>query len=381
MNHNTEMSRCMVLRLRVFEAKLTRNVAKFGSMSPFIEAVWNEERWKSKANSGHLAPYWNESHIFEGVDPAPLYLKIRHNSLLFANQEIGSLVISSEDLAIGKARTWLDANFEGLPIGKVLITVSMYEERRSEQSTHNTSYASIDLKEEYTRKLNELELEKEELEFYKRKYKRKAEKFNQEKRNYRAKVSEIVRRTTPKHTEESSSEDGNETNPAIFLISPHEDAGPEEAMLNREKTLLYKEKQGLAQLKDQIEWDLARLHREKQKISLHRKVIGNSQGKLSDLARNMDVARMPQLHKSVSEEKLVGFSQNSLSNWQEIDEIKERLLAKDSGASDLLELKFGNTEKITSPRRATTPKSTDLGRTNIKFRGSNFSTGKLVLYD
>jgi hypothetical protein len=37
-------------------------------------------------------------------------------------------------------------------------------------------------------------------------------------------------------------------------------------------------------------------------------------------------------------------------------------------------------EKIVSPRRAITPKSTDLGKT-VNFQDSNYSTGKYVLFD
>ena len=381
MNPNTEIGRCIVLRLRILEARLTRNVAKFGSMSPFVEATWSEETWKTKAAAGaHLFPSWNEGHIFECQEPAPLQLKIRHNGLLFTHQEIGSCLLSAEDLAQGRSLDWIDILHEGLPAGKLLLSVNMYEERRSEQSTHNTSYASADLKEEYSRKLNELELEKEELEFYKRKYKRKAEKLNQEKRNYRAKVSDIVRRTTPKHTEESSSEEIGENQPAIVVIAPPDGNAQEEALLKREKVMLQKEKEGLVQLKDQIELDLARLRREKHKISARNKDVGYSHGKLSELARNLDESRMPKIVKSTSDDK-IRMNSHKMSDWQEIEDIKAGLLRDTGIVTDLLELKMHMGNSLTSPRRATTPKSTDLGRGNVKLRGSNYSTGKLVLYD
>jgi hypothetical protein len=148
-----------------------------------------------------------------------------------------------------------------------MMSVNMYEERRSEQSTHNTSYASVDLKEEYNRKLNELELEKEELEFFKRKYKRKVEKFNQEKRNYKAKVSEIVRKTTPKHTEESFSEESNNFKECAVNLPNTDDHTNEELVLQIEKAKLYSEKESLIKLKEQIEVDLIRLRREKINIS------------------------------------------------------------------------------------------------------------------
>ena len=181
----------------------------------------------------------------------------------------------------------------------------MYEEKRSEQSTHNTSSASIDLKEEYAKKLNELELEKEELEYYKRKYKRKVEKLNQEKRNYKAKVSEIVRRTTPKHTEESSSEEMCEIiEPAIVIIAPNDNTLQEEASLKREKELLQQEKNALFQLKDEIELNLDRLRKVQHQISVSRKYPDQSNNKLTNFT---DFQRAPHINKSTSADKLKDF--------------------------------------------------------------------------
>ena len=44
MNHNFEAGKCIVLRIRIFQGILTRNVAKFGKMNPYIEVLWNEEK-------------------------------------------------------------------------------------------------------------------------------------------------------------------------------------------------------------------------------------------------------------------------------------------------------------------------------------------------
>ena len=198
----------MILRLKVFDLILTRNVAKFGKMSPYIEASWNDDTWRSQIHSSGISPISiNEAHIFEGPELSPLTIKVLHSSLLFSYQEIGTSIISSEDLSLNKSKEWIELYFEGNSAGKVQVSTCMYEERRSEQSTHTTSYATVNLNEEYARKLNELELEKEELEFYKRKYKRKLEKLNQEKRVYKSKVKEIVKKATPRHTEEASSDE------------------------------------------------------------------------------------------------------------------------------------------------------------------------------
>lgn len=92
-------------------------------------------------------------------------------------------------------------------MGKLSISLNMYEEKRSDQSTLNTSYSTVDLKEEYMRKLNELELEKEELEFYRRKYKKKQQRLVQIRKKYENVIKECVVKMTPQATEESEEDE------------------------------------------------------------------------------------------------------------------------------------------------------------------------------
>ena len=349
--HQTDPSKAAILRLKVFELVLTRNVAKFGNMSPFIEASWNDSKWKSRVQSGSLQSFLvNEGHIFEGAEFAPLTLRVSHSGLLFTSQEIGTSVISSEELSSGKSKEWVEVYFEGTSAGKVQVSVCMYEERRSEQSTHTTSYAAVNLKEEYTRKLNELELEKEELEFYKRKYKRKLEKLNQEKRIYQNKVKEIVKKATPKHTEESSSDEIFD----IDRMNPNED-----------------------DLRSQVDSDLARVKKTHKKRGVtSMRSVAYSQGKLSDIARSMDMAKVPDMRgsKSTSESK-VQQERKMMSDWQEVEDIKKRLVCDDE-----LELRLDMSRPFTSPRRAGTPKAYEESL-NEQVKGKQYMTGKLVVYD
>lgn len=337
---HTDPSRFLILRLKIFECDLTRNIAKFGKMNPFVEVNWNEDKWKTQVQSGgHQTATWNEGHIFESPDPAPLTLKVLHSGLLFTQQEIGSGFLSTEELSSGKSKDWLDLYFEGKSAGKLLISAFMYEERRSEQSTHTTSYASINLKEEYTRKQNELELEKEELEFYKRKYKRKLEKLNQEKRNYQHKVKEIVKKATPKHTEESYSDEyGNISSPGIIIT-------------DEERNTIQRENFGY--VKEFIDGDLTRFRREKHKTGTQRKVVAYSQGKLSDIAKSLDMVNVPNMKKSTSEVKVCVETGKFTADWQEVEDIKKRLLAAhDEECNDeLLELKLDMSKPFSTPRR------------------------------
>lgn len=368
---NTDPGKYITLRIKIFQCTLTRNVAKFGKMNPLVELSWNDEKWRTQVISGgHTSAVWNEGHAFESNDAAPLTLKVLHSGLLFTQQEIGETVVSTEELFAGKNKEWLDLYFEGETAGKLMVSACMYEERRSEQSTHTTSYATVNLKEEYYRKVNELELEKEELEFYKKKYKRKLEKLNQEKRNYQNKVKEIVKKATPKHTEETSSEEiADLSSPAIRIIAPDEADGFG--------------KDGYCYLKEQVESDLIKMRRNKHKLINQRKIVAHSQGKLSEITKSMDLMKVPIIKKSTSEEKVSKPGFKFTSDWEEVEQIKKRLLHGQAVQrnEEELELKLDMGRPFTSPRRAATPKSTDMSRSNGKFKDNHFSTGKFVLYD
>ena len=382
MSHYIEPSKCIILRVRILEGSLVRNVAKFGSMSPYLEFSWNDEKRKTKISSnGHLNPVWDECFLLEAAEQAQLQITVYHSSILFTFQEIASATLSVEELSKGKIKEWICVYYEGLIAGKILMSATMYEEKRSEQSTHNTSYATVDLKEEYIWKLNELELEKEELEFMKRKYKRKAEKFNREERIYQAKVTEIIKRTTPKHTEESSSDELCDfTESGTVIIGPNDSTAQEDAILKKEKALLHKEKATLLQLKDQVEIDLERLRREQHNLSTHRKVVCYSQDKLNETSQDPRI-RYPRVTKSTTEEKLSVFSNKILSDWQ-TENIKNDLREKNRKSNEQLmhvKLDMGNHTGLTN--RAATPKSSEFSKGTLKFRAANYSTGKLVFND
>lgn len=197
-----------LLRVKLQEAVLYRNVSKYRSMSPFTELTWNTQTWTSTiASNQHKTPKWDDYHLFSSSDAAPLILRILHYSILFKPQEIGFCTISTNDLFKGKSKEWVEVYFEGKIVGKIKLSINMYEDKRSDQSTLNTSYSAVDLKEEYLRKLNELELEKEELEFYRRKYKKKQQRMAQERRNYENAIKECVVKLTPPVTEESDEDE------------------------------------------------------------------------------------------------------------------------------------------------------------------------------
>ena len=168
----------VVLRLKVFEASLFKSVSRHGSMNPFVEVQWNEITWTSKiAKEQNTTLKWDDFQSFEATEIGPAVIKIMHNNFLLPATEIGLCVISSDELSKGKTKEWIEIFSQGKVVGKIKITVSVDEEKRTDISTQNSSFAHLDLKEEYLRRANELELEKEELEFYRMQYKKKTQKL------------------------------------------------------------------------------------------------------------------------------------------------------------------------------------------------------------
>ena len=137
---------------------------------------------------------------------------------------------------------------------------------------------------------------------------------------------------------------------------------------------LYSEKESLIKLKEQIEVDLIRLRREKNKISAHQKLAGFSQWKAED-------SQNGEIFDFKNKGKISRLTSKNLSDWQENQLCRLQIVKKaDTETNEELELKIDMGTRFSSPRRAATPKSSDFGRANFKFRGPNSST-KLVFYD
>lgn len=364
MTNPTDLYPCIILRLRVFDGILERNVAKFGSMSPYLEVQWDNEKWYSKiASNNHLTPTWDEYHVFESTDPSPLTIKVLHNSLIFTSQEVGFCIVSVEELFKGKINETLELIYESKTVGHIRISANMYEEKRSELSTHNTSYALTDLKEEYAKKLYELELEKEELEFYKRKYKKKLEKLNQEKRSYKNKVTEFVRKTTPNHTEEGS-DDNTESNinPYILYSQPDEII-QEECYDEDDGNLLRKDKEISVHLKNQLTFDISKVRCEGFR-NVRKKGFTQTCEKMNEICMTSDVYRTEDVGRMANKKNVSLFSHQSIEEWEDVQKIKRKCLKSGEKEQDreLLELRFEGFNQFVSPQRTPAHKGTGFVR-------------------
>ncbi|CAG9318351.1 unnamed protein product [Blepharisma stoltei] len=162
--------------LNLFQARLSISVASIGTMNPQVHIHYGCLTMKSKTATGQdQNPHWNEGFSFE-ITENELELIVYHKPLLLKEVEIGRCNVKIEDTA-----GWFEITKEGKKVGSIRIALRE-EKETSVQSTNHSSNNSWDLQNEYTKKLAELELEKEEVSFYKKKYKLKLEKLKQERR-------------------------------------------------------------------------------------------------------------------------------------------------------------------------------------------------------
>lgn len=325
---NKANSASIVLRVKVHEGNLYRNVVRIGKMSPFVEVYWNDLVWSSKvAKDQHTAPVWEDFHTFESTEPGPITIKVFNNNLVLPSQEIGRFDISEEDLFKTKTKDWFEIFSEGKVVGKLKVTASMYEEKRTDISTHNTSYAYVDLKEEYYRRLNELELEKEELEFYRMKYKKKQQKLNQDKRMYKSTLTEIVKKQTPQHTEESSDDEfrvGNQLSGPTTMKKLSQES---------QKKVMYKT------LNSQVALDLQRFREDRVK------------------------GKKKNVKFSNTFDWMNGNSESSRGGLRVED-------SQEEPRSDILELRFNASNQFETPRRVLTPSQMGYLTSNSSSRSS-----------
>lgn len=161
--------------LTVYQARLDTSVSSIGTMSPQIQINYSGIKIKTKTATGmDRLPVWSETFNFECLSP-DLELIAYHKPLLLKDIEIGRCRIAVEENS-----GWFELRNNGKKVGSIRIAIK--DDKDTWMSTSHTIKDSWDLRDDYLKKINELELEKEEALFYKKKYKLKLEKIRQQKR-------------------------------------------------------------------------------------------------------------------------------------------------------------------------------------------------------
>lgn len=161
------------------EARLDKDVAFLGKMSPYAVMRVQGQSWKSKVakNAGQL-PIWNDAHLIEADSSQTIELVVYHQTIIFADVEIGRAQLGPDRLPV--KNEWIELWKDGEVVGKLRTTIVVSEELTADYShfsTRHSSHNSTDLKDDIAKKLLELEQERRELKAAKCRYQEKLSKL------------------------------------------------------------------------------------------------------------------------------------------------------------------------------------------------------------
>lgn len=130
------------LGIKVIEARLNVNVARMGTMSPYIKIMFGKELWKTDYSTG-MHPKWNEYHSFSFTCQT-MELAVFDKGFILGDTEIGRCTIHLIDVIQGHSTEWWSLVSSKLEItGGVLLSFEFHD---SDSSFTHSSNSSWDLR-------------------------------------------------------------------------------------------------------------------------------------------------------------------------------------------------------------------------------------------
>lgn len=256
-----------VFSIRIIEARLSVSVAKFGAMALYVEAHYGLQSIRTQlASGGDAAPRWEEMHLLELTDAQSVSVKVLHRAVLLGDVLVGECEIGLGRLVRRRNTDWWPlAGCKGA-VGSIKVSFCFDDEQHPRSPS--PPLPSSNLKDDLLRKQNELELEREELEYYKLKYKRKVEELNQEKRRYRLRLQAIRTKTeegmlSPASQIESTDDFGRRQK---SMNMRENSLAMERKRVREEREKVEKERERLGRLREAVAADYAKLRGEKRRL-------------------------------------------------------------------------------------------------------------------
>ena len=127
--------------LRLIEGRLSVNVARIGSMYPYVKVIFGTEIWKSESSStGGMHPKWNCYHLFEILSQT-LEIIVYDKVFLFGDTEIGRCTIHLADVLQGHLTEWWNILSPKQEIaGAVLLSFELHEQDTFSIHSSNSSW-------------------------------------------------------------------------------------------------------------------------------------------------------------------------------------------------------------------------------------------------
>jgi hypothetical protein len=274
----------IAISLRLFKATISINVARFGKMNPYASIVCGSKTYRSStAKNADCYPEWNENFEMEVRVDSVLEITLYHSAYIIGDVLIGSCSLTSDMLKKGLVQESLPISSTHSHAGTLLLSCVVEEEKASDLNTNNM-LEMMDEREDLLSKLAELDLQREELYFYKRKYKQKIHKYGEEKSVIKKHHKQAVYNSMSRSPSPSDSFNNFEM---------------EE--LNLEREFLAKEKAELRLLRERVEQDVSLLKKQKQKLAVYTKLIQNHCPTLCECSQRIDSARKKILKQVLSE--------------------------------------------------------------------------------
>ena len=290
--------------VRVLEARLSVNVASFGRMQVTAEVTHGKQLFRTRTAEGQQ-PQWHEAHVFELTSETQVQVRVLHCTLLLGNTLIGACTVPLPPVSKRQRSGWWDlVDSSGQAVGSVRLSFG-FEGRAMD------SECAV-LREMISAKANEVELEREELEFLKLKYKRKAEKLNQEERKYRAKAQAIEVRS-------------KEDTALHALVSPRtlEEPGRRQRSIALREDLLATEQKRLEEERASVERNRAEVARLREEVRQQRTQFQE------DRKPRSETSTLKPMRLSLSNDTLPSLDHNTTEQLNEIKQIRLTLDQKD----------------------------------------------------
>ena len=267
--------------LKIYQARLDRSVSIVGTMNPqlYVKQTGIEQR-SEVASGADKSPKW---YFSVPVEEGEVELGVVHKPLMLREVLVGSC-----ELVVKESGGWAELFYEGLKAGSVKFSVQLDVATYSDPRT------------QYLSRLNDLELEREEMLYYKQKYKLKLEDF---KRQYRC-FTECRVKTEASFEFDAEEQSGRQdefiknlmkkikTKTKEIQNSQKEIALKRKALKEQEEKLIEdktkikklreeisQEKRELEEIKEKMSSEYADMKRNKQKVKLHNKLIEKSKEK------------------------------------------------------------------------------------------------------
>lgn len=328
-----------MLGLRVIEARLCVNVAKFGDMKPYAVVTHGTQVWKTAASVG-MKPVWNS--YFELTHGASdiVTVEILHKAMLIGDVEIGKANISLKKVSKHESEWWELRASSGEDTGQVLLAfdfglsglltegslvLSAHSPTSSADLRRNFHFDSVDALRPRERRKREVQISDltlqndEQLSIDQMRRELEDEKTRIEKQEFKVKklfhCLELENAHIRREKEEVRKLKENILQREESLIATRE-------ITENDRKKLEEEKKKVEELKETLNQGYRRLKMDKQKLKAKRRLCEAASVKNDEALRKL-AKQKQELERQMQDSKdsESGYQQE----WAEIEELRQQL--------------------------------------------------------